>query len=195
VSHDDLAVEASVIGRPLPGFTARVIDENGAAGTRGQLFVAGPQVASGYLERPELTAERFVPDPSGHLPDVRFYRTGDLVENRDGRLVYLGRTDRQVKIRGHRIELGEVEAAVRAVPDITDAAALVLGSTGEHVLACAYTTGSGEPIALRSLRVMLRRTLPQYMLPTRFQWLTEMPLTTNGKANIRVLQEEMELNR
>jgi amino acid adenylation domain-containing protein len=195
VSHDDLAVEASVIGRPLPGFTARVIDENGAAGTRGELFVAGPQVASGYLERPELTAERFVPDPSGEFPDVRFYRTGDLVESRDGRLVYLGRTDRQVKIRGHRIELGEIEAAVRAVPDITDAAALVLGSAGEHVLACAYTTRSGEPIALRSLRVMLRRALPQYMLPTRFQWLTEMPLTTNGKANIRVLQEEMELNR
>ncbi|MGW7383049.1 amino acid adenylation domain-containing protein [Streptomyces sp. NPDC054794] len=189
----DLHGELSVIGRPLPGFTARVIDTTGRAADRGELAVAGPQVAAGYLNRPETTAERFGPDPLGELDGALFYRTGDLVEDLgDGRLVYHGRADRQVKIRGHRIELGEVEAAVAAVPDVTEAAVVVLESPEGAVLACGYTTRSGQPLELRALRTALRSRIPQYMLPGRFAWFAQLPLTVNGKTDTQMIAKEMD---
>ncbi|MGW7362017.1 amino acid adenylation domain-containing protein [Streptomyces sp. NPDC054841] len=194
LTEADLAGEESVIGRPLPGFVARVVDETGRATERGQLVVAGPQVAAGYLDRPRTTAERFGPDPLGLLDDALFYRTGDLVEDTgDGRLVYLGRADRQVKIRGHRIELGEVEAAVSAVPDVTEAAVVVLGTSDRPVLACGYTTRSGRPLELRTLRTELRSRVPQYMLPGRFEWFEQLPLTVNGKTDTQMIAKEMDL--
>ncbi|MGW0873050.1 amino acid adenylation domain-containing protein [Streptomyces sp. NPDC002740] len=191
----DLLLDDSVIGRPLPGFTARIVDETGRSAERGQLVVSGPQVAAGYLDRPETTAERFGPDPLGLVDTAHFYRTGDLVESRNGRLVYLGRADRQVKIRGHRIELGEVEAAVAAVPDITEASAVVVGGAENPVLACGYTTRSGQQVELRVLRAELRRRVPQYMLPTRFQWFEQLPLTVNGKTDSQSVAKEMEYEK
>jgi acyl-coenzyme A synthetase/AMP-(fatty) acid ligase len=152
-------------------------------------------VAAGYLRRPSLTAQRFGPDPLGLLPGNPFYRTGDLVERRGDELVYLGRADRQVKIRGHRVELGEVEAAVCAVDDVAEAVAL-LGSTPERpVIGCAYTTRSGRPVAPRTLRADLRRQVPHYMVPARLKWFARMPLTVNGKIDMQVLGKEMELTR
>lgn len=195
LTGQDLLLDDSVIGRPLPGFTARIVDEAGESGERGQLVVSGPQVAAGYLDRPETTAERFGPDPLGLVDGTLFYRTGDLVETRNGQLVYLGRADRQVKIRGHRIELGEVEAAVAAVPDITEASAVVVGGAENPILACGYTTRSGQQVELRALRAELRKRVPQYMLPTRFRWFEQLPLTVNGKTDSQSVAKEMEFEK
>lgn len=196
ITTADLSGEESVIGRPLPGFQFRVVPED----RRGELMVAGPQVTAGYLNRPQLTAERFGSDPIGELPETAFYRTGDLVELRAGRLSYLGRADRQVKLRGHRVELGEVEAALAAVPDVAEAVVLLLdggsggpGGSGAPVLACGYTTHSGHPVPPRTFRVELRARVPQYMLPARFHWVEQMPLTVNGKTDPHALRKEMEL--
>ena len=186
LSAADLAQEESVIGRPLPGFVARVVDEDGQAAQQGELVVAGPQVSPGYLNRPEVTAARFGADPLGLRDDLLFYRTGDRVRVRDGNLVYLGRVDRQVKIRGHRLELGEIETAALALPDITEAVVVVLEeASGTTVLACGYTTRSGAPLPTRQLRAELLSRIPQYMLPARFRWFETLPLTVNGKTDSR----------
>lgn len=193
VTAADLAQDHSVIGRPLPGHHIRVLDEEGRGATRGELYLAGPQVSDGYLNRPELTAQRFIPDPLGLLPDVTFYRTGDIVELDGDLLRYIGRADRQVKIRGHRVELGEVEAAVRVQPDIASACVLLLGiGSDQQALACGYTTHSGDPVPVRTLRAGLRDRVAQYMLPERFQWFAKMPLTVNGKTDVDALRKEME---
>ncbi|MGA8114940.1 MAG: AMP-binding protein, partial [Actinocatenispora sp.] len=189
VTAEDLRGQASVVGRPLPGLTARILDD-GAEPDRGELVVAGPQVVDGYLRRPELTAARFVPGPDGTV----HYHTGDLVRARpDGTLEYLGRADRQVKIRGHRIEIGEVEAAAGTVPDVAEVAVVVESadddpSGGPATLHCFYTTHSGDPLANRALRQHLRGRLPQYMLPARFTWLANLPSTTNGKTDHAALR-------
>jgi amino acid adenylation domain-containing protein len=195
VVADDLASEVSVIGGPLPGFVTRIVNETGRAADRGELYVAGPQVASGYLGRPDLTAARFGPDPLGVLDGIVFYRTGDVVDRRDGLLRFVGRADRQTKIRGHRIELGEVEAAVRAVNGVAEACVLVGGPADRPSLLCGYTTRSGQPLPGRTVRTAMRTRVPQYMLPTRFQWFERMPLTVNGKVDEHSLRKEMELSR
>jgi acyl-CoA synthetase (AMP-forming)/AMP-acid ligase II len=194
VTADDLAGDESVIGRPLPGFVARVVDDSDRGSLRGELLVAGPQVAAGYLNRPELTADRFRADPTGES-DRTFYRTGDLVEVRGDDLVYLGRADRQIKVRGHRIELGEIEAAVSAVDDVAEACVVLARHRDGPALVCAYTTHSGRPLRSRALRLAVRNRVPQYMLPASFQWFASMPLTVNGKTDVQILKSEMELTR
>lgn len=171
------------IGRPIPNAIARVVDGSGAAqpfGVPGELWIGGAGVASGYLRRPELTAERFVPDPSD--PGARIYRTGDRARLRaDGQLEYLGRLDAQVKIRGHRVEPGEIEAALSAIAGVREAAVRV--HDGEMV---AYVAAD-ETCADESIREALRRRLPEYMIPARIVRLGALPRDASGKLDRRAL--------
>jgi enterobactin synthetase component F len=172
------------IGRPVWNTRMYVLDDRGRPvppGAVGELYIAGVQVASGYLNRPELTAERFVSDPWGG-PDDRMYRTGDLARWRsDGALDFLGRTDHQVKIRGFRVELGEIEAVLHQHSGVTRAA-VVPWSGG----LCGYVVpGPGfDPDAVRA---HLAATLPDHMVPSAFVELTELPLTTSGKLDRKAL--------
>jgi amino acid adenylation domain-containing protein/non-ribosomal peptide synthase protein (TIGR01720 family) len=172
-----------LVGRPLGNLRAYVLDSAGLpvpVGVAGELFLAGAQLAHGYLNRPGLTAEKFVADPFGP-PGSRMYRTGDLVRwTEDGNLDYLGRVDDQVKVRGHRIELGEVEAALLRLPGVTAAAAAVRDGR----LVGYLVPGGAEP---SELRAALRRSLPDYLVPTVFVALPELPSTPSGKVDRRAL--------
>ncbi|MGI5489569.1 amino acid adenylation domain-containing protein [Microtetraspora malaysiensis] len=160
------------IGRPLPGCRIEILDsamERVPIGTRGELYIGGLQVARGYLGRPGLTAERFLPAPGGD----RLYRTGDLARwLPSGELEYLGRDDSQVKIRGMRVELGEIETAIRAAPGVTGAAVALAGGR----LVGYFTGPAGEPPDLRD-------TLPDHMIPRAWVHLDALPLTRNGKLD------------
>ncbi|MEU3413822.1 amino acid adenylation domain-containing protein [Streptomyces sp. NPDC006658] len=193
LTEDDLAAEDSVIGRPLPGFTYRIVTEDGrdaVPGELGELWLAGPQVSEGYLNRPELTSERFTTGPArdGGEPPPRYYHSGDLVSRRaGGDLVYQGRADLQVKLRGHRIELSDVEAAVRTHPAVVDAVVWVHEfAPGDSRLVCAYTARASEEDAgpdVRALRAHVKSVLPSYMQPAQYLALPELPRTINGKAD------------
>ncbi|MGW1764668.1 non-ribosomal peptide synthetase [Streptomyces sp. NPDC002073] len=170
------------IGTPLPGMRAYVLGpwlKPVPAGVVGELYVAG-RLARGYLGRSALTAERFVADPYGP-PGSRMYRTGDLARrNGDGQLEYAGRTDTQIKIRGFRVEPGEVEAALAAHPAVTRAAAVVRDApTGKQLV--AYTTG--EAVDVGALRAFVAARLPDFMVPSAFVALDRLPLTPNGKLD------------
>jgi amino acid adenylation domain-containing protein len=160
------------------------------AGSPGELWIGGDGVACGYLNRPGLTAERFVPDPFGAEPGARLYRSGDRVRHLpDGRLDFLGRVDDQVKIRGYRIEPGEIEAALRTHAGVLEAAVVVReGAAGDRRLA-AYLVAGAEPPAATELREHLQRLLPEYMIPATFTVLPVLPLTPNGKVDRGALPE------
>jgi amino acid adenylation domain-containing protein len=180
------------IGRPIANTQVYVLDRRGQLvppGVEGELFIGGAGVARGYLYRPELTAERFVPDPFAPTPGARLYRTGDLVRWRtDGDLVYAGRFDDQVKLRGYRIELGEVEAALRELPGVRDVAALVReDAPGEKRLVAYLVGGQEAPRSPEDLRKALDTRLPDYMQPHAVVWLDALPLTRNGKVDRRAL--------
>ncbi|MET0399988.1 MAG: amino acid adenylation domain-containing protein, partial [Longimicrobiaceae bacterium] len=159
-------------------------------GVPGEAYVGGDGVVRGYLDRPELTAERFVPDPFGGEPGGRMYRTGDRLRWRSaGVLEFVGRVDEQVKIRGFRIEPGEVESAVAAHPAVREARVIVredpaFGMPGEKRLV-AYVVGEVE---VEELRTYLRRSLPEYMVPGGFVVLEKLPLTPNGKLDVKALR-------
>ena len=179
VTGHDLSGSRSVIGRSLPGFTARIVDERGEPAAAGELLLAGPQVSGGYLNRPELTAARFVTRGA-----QVFYRTGDIVAaNPDGTLCYLGRCDDQVKVRGHRVELAEVEAAVLTVPGVSGVIAATFSRSGTTCLGCVYTVTEAPPSSVTIIRDQLRDRLPGYMIPARFVPAAALPLTPNGKAD------------
>ncbi|MFL6119595.1 amino acid adenylation domain-containing protein [Actinophytocola sp.] len=169
--------EPVTIGRPLPGVETRIVDADLREVAEGELLLGGVQVAHGYLNRPALTAERFVPNPFGG--GDRLYRTGDRARREaDGTITYLGRLDNQVKVRGNRVELGEIEAALAAHPAL--AAAVVTLSGGDLV---AYLVPAGPRPAVVELREFLARTLPDYMVPSRWLALPELPVTSSGKAD------------
>ncbi|MGW7056256.1 amino acid adenylation domain-containing protein [Streptomyces sp. NPDC054887] len=177
------------IGRPVWNTSAYVLDaalRPVPAGVPGELYLAGPQLAHGYLGRFPLTAERFVADPYGP-PGTRMYRTGDLARRgADGVITYLGRTDDQVKIRGFRIEPGEVEGALALHPGVREAAVVArrdLGTDGDPVLV-AYTTGAADPAELRR---HLSAALPEHMVPSAFVALDALPLSPSGKLDRRAL--------
>ncbi|MDX2702060.1 amino acid adenylation domain-containing protein [Streptomyces sp. PA03-6a] len=177
------------LGRPLPHVTGLVVDRSGRprpAGVPGELLLGGPGVSRGYVGRPDLTAERFVDGPDGG----RLYRTGDLVRLRDGGVVeFLGRTDDQVKVRGHRVEPGEVTAALRALPEVADAVVLPEGEGDQRRLACWVVPAPGHTPGADAIRSRLRESLPDHMVPDAIVVVTRIPLTPNGKPDRAALRE------
>ena len=204
VSRDEAAPP---IGRPIDNFRVLVLDrhlQQVPVGVAGELLVGGISLARGYLGRPELTAEKFVPDPFGN--GGRLYRTGDLVRwRRDGRVEFVGRIDHQVKIRGFRVELGEIEGVLGAHPEVRDAVVVARENTGGLGLV-AYVTlsntgvrpgfshraqGKGKQIleeaGCEGLRAFLADRLPSYMVPSVFVVLSDLPLSPNGKVDRKLL--------
>ncbi|HLL48046.1 MAG TPA: non-ribosomal peptide synthetase, partial [Longimicrobiaceae bacterium] len=176
------------IGRPVAGGRCYVLDAGLApapVGVPGELYVGGVGVARGYLDRAALTAERFVPDPFTGEPGARLYRTGDRVRWREGgTLEFLGRTDRQVKVRGFRVEPGEIEAVLREHPAVREAAVTLLEGPGGQGRLVAYAVPDGEPVpAVDELRRALRARLPDYMVPEAWVLLDALPLTPGGKTD------------
>ncbi|MET9266679.1 amino acid adenylation domain-containing protein [Amycolatopsis sp. NPDC004079] len=179
------------IGHAIDNVRLHLLDGHGRevpVGVPGELHIGGVQVAAGYLNRPELTRERFLPDPFGPDPDGRLYRTGDLARRHpDGSLEFLGRLDRQLKFRGNRIELEEIERKIAAHPAVRDAAVLVRGS-GEEAELIGYLAGLAAALPEPGgLREFLALELPRYMIPHRFVTLAELPLTANGKVDRKAL--------
>jgi amino acid adenylation domain-containing protein len=180
------------IGRPIANTQLYVLDENMQPvrpGVTGELFIGGVGVGLGYLNRAELTAERFLPDPFTGVSGARLYKSGDLARYRsDGTLEYLGRADDQVKIRGYRVELGEIEAAMAADPRVQACAVLAReDEPGNKQLVGYVVRRDGDAPDTDELRGFLRETLPDYMVPAQFVYLDALPLTPNGKVDRRAL--------
>jgi amino acid adenylation domain-containing protein/non-ribosomal peptide synthase protein (TIGR01720 family) len=182
------------IGRPIANTRLHLLDarmEPVPLGVAGELYIAGIGLARGYLGRPALTAERFVPDPHSREPGARLYRTGDVGRRRsDGVIEYLGRVDHQVKVRGFRIELGEIEAALLSHPLVRETVVIAREQgEGEKSLVGYVVAEEGTEVGGRELREYLRERLPEYMTPSAFVSLPEMPLTSNGKIDRSRLPE------
>lgn len=176
------------IGRPMPNCQAYVLDpalNPVPQGVVGELYIGGAGVGRGYLARPELTGQRFLPDPFSGRAGARLYKTGDLVKRRsDGQLDFLGRIDFQVKIRGLRIELGEIETALLAHPNVVQAAATVLTDPTGQPLLIGYVRAEDPTGTLaEDLLQHLRDWLPSYMVPSQIQFLAEFPLNNSGKID------------
>lgn len=187
------------IGKPIANTSAYVLDKNlhpVPVGVTGELYLGGPGLAVGYHNRPELSSERFIPNPfrneekqAGFTDCDRLYRSGDLVRFKpDGSIEFVGRTDNQVKIRGFRIELGEIEAAIRQFPGVQQVTLLVrTDQPGEKRLVAYLVPSAGAGMDLEALREHLRARLPTYMLPAAFLILESFPLTANGKVDLHAL--------
>ncbi|MCY1077884.1 non-ribosomal peptide synthetase [Archangium lansingense] len=180
------------IGKPLANVQAYVLDAElrpVPPGVAGELFLGGPSMARGYVGRPELTAERFVPNPFSQEGGERLYRTGDMVRWRaDGRLDYMGRADVQVKVNGVRVEPGEVESALREVGGAKQAHVKAWKSpSGEARLVAYVVPGESTPREPRELRALLRQRLPESMVPSAFVHLEALPLSSSGKVDGRAL--------
>ncbi|WFB10772.1 amino acid adenylation domain-containing protein [Streptomyces sp. LX-29] len=183
------------VGRPVRGVRLHVLDGNGQpvpVGIPGELCLGGVQVGRGYLNRPELTSERFPADPFSDVPGSRLYRSGDLLRWRpDGRLEFVGRVDGQTKLRGLRIETGEVESALRDHPAVKDAAVVVRdgAGAGDQLLVAYLVLAPDAGQAADDWREVLRKRLPDYMVPNAFVTLDSLPLTANGKLDHAALPE------
>ena len=184
----DETAERVPIGRPLAGARHSIRDAQGVpvpTGARGELYVGGPVLARGYLHRPALTAEKFVRDS---VSGERFYRTGDLVcERGDGELEIVGRLDDQVKLRGYRVEPGEVEAQLAAHPLVSRAAVIARQDVSSRHRLVAYFVSANGPLDESTLRADLATRLPDYMIPSAFVALEQLPLTARGKLDRRAL--------
>ena len=176
------------IGRPIDNTQLYVLDSDlkpVALGEMGELYIGGAGVARGYWNRPELTAERFLPDPFSGRPGARIYKSGDLARYRpDGILEYLGRADNQVKVRGYRIELGEIEAALATHPGVQSCAVLAReDEPGDRQLVGYVSPAKNHSPTPEELRSFLQQSLPSYMVPAHFVLLESLPLTPNGKVD------------
>lgn len=180
------ATQPPAIGQPLTGTTCIILDSHYqpvAAEHVGELFIAGLGVAQGYLQRPDLTAERFLPNPWATTPGERMYKTGDLAHwNAANELCYLGRNDQQVKIRGFRIELGEIEAQILRLAPLQAVVVQPVALVADDPGLTAYLVAN-QPIDCTALRASLAQHLPSYMLPSFWIQLAELPLTPNGKLD------------
>ncbi|HKV10807.1 MAG TPA: amino acid adenylation domain-containing protein, partial [Thermoanaerobaculia bacterium] len=196
----ELASGPVPIGRPIAGARLDLLDAYGTPvprGVAGELFIGGAGVARGYLARPDLTAARFVPDGLSGASGARLYRTGDLARFRpDGVLEFLGRIDQQVKVRGYRIEPGEIEAAIAAHPGVREAVVLVRGdgADGGRLVAYAVPEGAALP-ASEELRAHLLLSLPEHMVPVAWVAIAQVPLTPNGKLDREALPDPDEAQR
>ena len=191
LTAEDAKNSVSMIGKPIRDLNVYVLDrylQPAPIGVPGELHVAGAGLARGYLNRAELTAERFIPNPLGGEGE-RLYKTGDLARfHADGDLEYLGRIDQQVKIRGFRIELGEIEAALREQNDVREAVVIArVEFGGEQRLVGYVVSEDGVELEVEALRQALRAKLPEYMLPSALVVLAALPLTSNGKLDRRAL--------
>jgi amino acid adenylation domain-containing protein len=188
------AFTAPTIGRPIDGVQLRIVDDQlrpVADGAVGELLIGGAGVARGYLKRPELTGERFIPDSTSEDSSARVYRTGDLVRARpDGEIEFVGRADEQVQIRGQRIELGEISATLDLHPAVRSsvvvASGVVPGQT--RLVACVVLADGSGPDA-EGLRSHLAARLPRYMVVDEVVWLTELPMTGTDKVDRAALTE------
>ena len=188
VLYSHIEDEDITIGKPIANTQIYIVDKYlrpVPVGAIGELCIAGDGVGAGYLNRPELTAEKFVDNPFG---EGKLYKSGDLAYWRqDGHIVYVGRNDFQVKIRGLRIELGEIENAISTVDGVSQAVAVVRKDDGGRQLICAFYTGAELPA--KEIRAAIGHKLPKYMLPHIFTHLRELPLTPSGKVNRKALPE------
>ncbi|MFF6835832.1 amino acid adenylation domain-containing protein [Streptomyces sp. NPDC012438] len=188
----DLEAGVLPIGRPFSNTTMRVLDrtmELVPVGVVGELYIGGAQLARGYVARPGLTAERFVPDPYAAVPGGRLYRTGDLARYRaDGVMEFVGRVDHQVKVRGFRIEPGEVEAALRREAALREVAVRVHTTPShERELAAYLVPADGTELDPVALRDRLARILPAHLVPSRYLVLDNLPMTPSGKVDLAAL--------
>ncbi len=195
---------APPIGRPIDNVQVYVLDEQlrpAPIGITGELYIASVGLARGYLDRPELTAERFLPDPFSREPGARLYRTGDLVRYRpNGEIEFVGRQDGQVKVRGYRIEVGEIEAVLSSHPSVRDVVVLAREeetldeqpdgpgqAPGDKRLVAYLVVQTGSTPTTSEVRAYLLQHLPEYMVPAVYTWLDALPYLPNGKVDRRAL--------
>ena len=190
LSKDDLN-SGSVIGVPIPDLQIYILDESGhlvPIGVPGEMHVGGAGLARGYLRRPELTGQRFIPDHITGRKDARLYKTGDLARFLPGRdIEYLGRIDHQVKIRGFRIELGEIESVLLQHPAVRSAVVMAREDEPGVKRLAAYVVTSQPAPDVSVLREHLKKKVPDYMVPAAFMFLEALPLTANGKVDRKAL--------
>ena len=183
---------ASLIGRPIEDLSVHIVDSRGRLapiGVRGELVVGGDGLSRGYLNRPDLTAERFLPNPYSRKPGGRLYWSGDLARyDQNGDIEHLGRADQQIKIRGHRVELGEIQHALEEYPGVRQTCVRTrLDASGKNSLTAFMVVQGCPPPAPGALRQFLQQRLPEYMVPSRFKFLQTLPLTSNGKIDFQHL--------
>jgi hypothetical protein len=180
------------VGLPIANTQVYVLDRHlqlAPAGVSGELYIGGAGVARGYLHRPQLTAEKFIPDPFGKKTGARIYATGDLARRRpDGAVECMGRIDYQVKIRGFRVELEEIEARLGQHPKVREGVVIAQRDSSGNTRLIAYVTPEeGQAPDAGELRSFLKERLPEYMMPAVFVTLPSLPLTSNGKINRKAL--------
>ncbi len=192
VSREDPPTGPVSIGRPIANTAAYILDEDfqaASVGVTGELYIGGAGVARGYLNRPDLTAEKFLPDPFVSQPGQRLYATGDLARyQHDGGIAFIGRNDGQVKIRGHRVELPEIEATLIQHAAVKEAVVVLQDyQAGDRRLAAFVVPTESSKLIIADLRAFLKAKLPEHMVPWAISVLETMPLTTNGKVDRQAL--------
>ncbi|HNX00111.1 MAG TPA: amino acid adenylation domain-containing protein [Candidatus Cloacimonadota bacterium] len=188
---DVIDLEEFPIGKPISNIFTYVLNKNlqpVPIGVSGELYIGGICVGAGYINRPDLTAERFLKNPFANHPKERIYKTGDIVKYRfDGNLIYLGRSDDQVKFLGHRIELHEIEMAISKLPDVKNAVVILSDDNPDHQSLVAYIVPDIKQPDLEKVKSNLLTVLPDYMIPSQFIFIKELPFTTSGKIDKKAL--------